>query len=113
MFFGRKATLAHRRDVGGECRLHAVGTDEKILDEARRTVAAAQAQQVVHHQHLSVAIGASTSLIGAYLSYFLDGATGGIIICLQTAIFLLAFVFAPKHGTLAARRRAAEPAEVA
>ena len=62
---------------------------------------------------MSVAIGASTSLIGAYLSYFLDGATGGIIICLQTAIFLLAFVFAPKHGTLAARRRAAEPAEVA
>ena len=62
---------------------------------------------------LSVAIGASTSLIGAYLSYFLDGATGGIIICLQTAIFLLAFVFAPKHGMLAARRRAAEPAEVA
>ena len=62
---------------------------------------------------LSVAIGASTSLIGAYLSYFFDGATGGIIICLQTAIFLLAFVFAPKHGTLAARRRAAEPAEVA
>ena len=61
---------------------------------------------------LSVAIGASTSLIGAYLSYFLDGATGGIIICLQTAIFLLAFVFAPKHGMLAARRRAAEPAEV-
>ncbi len=62
---------------------------------------------------LSVAIGASTSLIGAYLSYFLDGATGGIIICLQTAIFLLAFVFAPNHGTLVARRRAAEPAEVA
>ena len=62
---------------------------------------------------LSVAIGASTSLIGAYLSYFLDGATGGIIICLQTAIFLLAFVFAPKHGMLAARRRAAELAEVA
>jgi manganese/iron transport system permease protein len=61
---------------------------------------------------LSVAIGASTSLIGAYLSYFLDGATGGIIICLQTAIFLLAFVFAPKHGMLAARRRAAELAEV-
>ena len=54
---------------------------------------------------LSVAIGASTSLIGAYLSYFLDGATGGIIICLQTAIFLLAFVFAPKHGLLAARRK--------
>lgn len=55
---------------------------------------------------LSVAIGAITSAAGAYLSYFLDGATGGVIVCLQTALFVLAFVFAPKHGTLAARRRA-------
>ncbi|MFT7757163.1 UNVERIFIED_CONTAM: metal ABC transporter permease, partial [Salmonella enterica subsp. enterica serovar Enteritidis] len=54
----------------------------------------------------SVLIGASTSFIGAYLSYFLDGATGGIIVVLQTLVFLTAFVFAPKHGTLAARRRA-------
>ncbi|WP_442580176.1 metal ABC transporter permease [Mesorhizobium sp. ASY16-5R] len=55
---------------------------------------------------LSVAIGAGTSFFGAYLSYFLDGATGGIIVVAQTLIFLTAFVFAPKHGTLAARRRA-------
>ena len=54
---------------------------------------------------LSVAIGATTSALGAYISYFLDGATGGVIVCLQTALFLLAFVFAPTHGTLAARRR--------
>jgi manganese/iron transport system permease protein len=40
-------------------------------------------------------------------SYFLDGATGGIIVVLQTLIFLAAFFFAPKHGMLAARRRAA------
>ncbi len=50
-------------------------------------------------------IGAATSLIGAYLSYFLDGATGGIIVVLQTVLFLLAFLLAPKHGMLAARRR--------
>jgi manganese/iron transport system permease protein len=56
---------------------------------------------------LSVAIGALTSAVGAYLSYFLDGATGGVIVVLQTLIFLLAFFFAPKHGMLAARRRAA------
>jgi manganese/iron transport system permease protein len=55
---------------------------------------------------LSVAIGAATSFIGAYVSYFLDGATGGVIVTLQTLIFLLAFVFAPKHGVLAARRKA-------
>lgn len=54
----------------------------------------------------SVAIGAVTSFTGAYASYFLDGATGGIIVVLQTLIFLIAFFFAPKHGMLAARRRA-------
>ena len=57
---------------------------------------------------LSVLIGAGTSFAGAYLSYFVDGATGGIIVTLQTLIFLAAFVFAPKHGLLAARRRASE-----
>ncbi len=57
---------------------------------------------------IAVALGAVTSFVGAYASYFLDGATGGIIIVLQTAIFLAAFVFAPKHGLLAARRRARE-----
>ncbi len=56
---------------------------------------------------LSVAIGSITSFVGAYASYFLDGATGGVIVCLQTLIFLVAFVFAPKHGLLAARRKAA------
>ncbi len=54
----------------------------------------------------SVAIGATTSFAGAYASYFLDGATGGIIVTFQTVIFLVAFVFAPKHGLLAARRKA-------
>ncbi|MFD2741546.1 metal ABC transporter permease [Sulfitobacter aestuarii] len=57
---------------------------------------------------LSVLIGTITSFLGAYASYFLDGATGGIIVTLQTVIFLLAFVFAPKHGLLAARRKASE-----
>jgi manganese/iron transport system permease protein len=57
---------------------------------------------------IAVMIGAATSFVGAYASYFLDGATGGIIVVLQTAIFLCAFFFAPKHGMLASRRRAAE-----
>lgn len=57
---------------------------------------------------LSVAIGAGTSFVGAYASFFLDGATGGIIVTFQTLLFLIAFVFAPKHGILAARRKAAE-----
>jgi manganese/iron transport system permease protein len=56
---------------------------------------------------VSVAIGTITSFVGAYLSFFLDGATGGVIVCLQTLIFLIAFVYAPKHGMLAGRRKAA------
>jgi manganese/iron transport system permease protein len=54
---------------------------------------------------MALGIGAGTSFVGAYLSYFLDGATGGIIVVLQTLLFLAAFLFAPKHGMLAARRR--------
>lgn len=55
---------------------------------------------------LSVLIGALSGFVGAYLSYYLDGATGGIIVTLQTTLFLLAFIFAPKHGMIAGRRRA-------
>lgn len=55
---------------------------------------------------LSVGIGAGTSFVGAYLSYFIDGATGGVIVVLQTAVFLGAFLLAPRHGLLAGRRRA-------
>ncbi len=60
---------------------------------------------------ISVALGVSTSFVGAYLSYFLDGATGGVIVTLQTLVFLAAFVFAPAHGLLAARRRRNEALE--
>lgn len=60
---------------------------------------------------MALGIGAGTSFVGAYASYFLDGATGGIIVVLQTAIFLAAFLFAPKHGLFAARGRAREALE--
>jgi manganese/iron transport system permease protein len=56
---------------------------------------------------LSVLIGSVTSFVGAYLSFFLDGATGGLIVSLQTLIFLITFFLAPKHGYLATRRKAA------
>lgn len=50
---------------------------------------------------ISIAIGSLSGFAGAYLSYFLDGSSGGCIVVLQTLIFLLALVFAPKHGLLA------------
>lgn len=61
---------------------------------------------------IAVAIGSITSFLGAWASYYLDGATGGIIVVAQTLLFLLAFVFAPKHGLLASRRRARHAQEL-
>ncbi len=57
-----------------------------------------------HVLAIAVTIGASSAFFGAWASYFLDGATGGIIVCLQTLVFLAALVLAPRHGLLAARR---------
>lgn len=54
---------------------------------------------------IAVLIGFFTSGIGAWISYYLDGATGGVIITLQTIIFLLTFLFAPQHGLIPNRLR--------
>lgn len=59
----------------------------------------------------SISIGAGTSFLGAYASYFLDGATGGIIVVIQTLIFLAAFIFAPKQGIRATRGKGAKALE--
>ena len=53
-------------------------------------------------------IAASSSVLasvaGVYVSFFLNGSTGACIVLAQALLFALAFVFAPKHGLLAARR---------
>ncbi len=50
------------------------------------------------------ALGTVTSFVGAYASYFFDGATGGCIVTLQALVFLFVLIVAPKHGLLAGRR---------
>ena len=52
---------------------------------------------------LSVLIGSVTCFTGAYLSFFIDGATGGIIVVLQTIVFLGVFLIAPKYGYISSR----------
>lgn len=58
---------------------------------------------------LAGGLGAGTGAVGAYLSYFLNGSTGGCIVVLQTLLFLAAFCFGPKHG-LIGRRPSLAPA---
>ncbi len=57
---------------------------------------------------LACAMGIGCSALGAYVSYFINGSTGGCIVVLQTALFLIALVYAPKHGLLAGRARRRE-----
>lgn len=54
---------------------------------------------------ISVVIGASTSAIGAWISYFLNGETGGVIVTLQTLVFMTAFLFAPRQGLISNKRK--------
>ena len=54
---------------------------------------------------IATLIGAGCGLLGAYLSYFINGSTGGCIVVLQTLVFITAFFLAPKHGLLSTRRQ--------
>jgi ABC-type Mn2+/Zn2+ transport system permease subunit len=54
---------------------------------------------------IATAMGVGTSIVGAYASYFFDGSTGGCIVTLQSSLFVIALILAPKHGLVAARAR--------
>ena len=57
---------------------------------------------------IAIILGAVTSFVGVYISYYLDGATGGVIVTLQTLLFLAAFLFSPKYGLLTRNKKAVE-----
>jgi manganese/iron transport system permease protein len=54
---------------------------------------------------IAASIGAVSSAAGAYASYYADGNTGGCIVSLQTLVFFVCLVFAPRHGILAKKGR--------
>ena len=55
---------------------------------------------------LAVAIGIGSSVLGLYVSYWLDVASGATIVLVQTAVFLAALAVGPRTGLLARRGRA-------
>jgi ABC-type Mn2+/Zn2+ transport system permease subunit len=57
---------------------------------------------------IAVAASVVSCIVGVYVSFFINGATGACIVLAQALLFALAFVFAPKHGLLAARRQRAK-----
>ena len=60
---------------------------------------------------VSALIGVVSSVVGLYASYYLDIASGGAIVLVATAVFVLAFLFAPGRGLVwRLGRRSAQPA---
>jgi manganese transport system permease protein len=49
---------------------------------------------------IAVISGLLSSIFGTYFSYHFDASTGGCIVVFQTILFVLAMIFAPKHGLL-------------
>jgi ABC-type Mn2+/Zn2+ transport system permease subunit len=46
---------------------------------------------------IAVASAVLSSLLGTYVSFFIDGATGACIVLVQAAQFVLAMIFSPKR----------------
>ena len=57
-----------------------------------------------HMMLIAMASGVFSSVVGTYISYHIDGSTGGCIVVLQTLLFVTAMIFAPKHGLLVRSR---------
>jgi manganese/iron transport system permease protein len=57
---------------------------------------------------VSAVIGLVSAVLGLYASYYLNISTGGAIVLVATAFFILAFLFAPRDGVVwRVRRRSA------
>jgi ABC-type Mn2+/Zn2+ transport system permease subunit len=57
---------------------------------------------------LGAFIGVTSAVMGLLLSFYLDIASGPAIVLIETAIFALVFIFAPRRGVLGTRFRAHE-----
>ena len=64
---------------------------------------------------IAVTVAVVSSIVGTLVSFHIDGATGPCIVLVQMAVFVLAVLFAPRHGLLRRRKvaSAAMPADAA
>jgi ABC-type Mn2+/Zn2+ transport system permease subunit len=49
---------------------------------------------------ISALVGAFSSLVGLYVSYYANIASGSAVVLTATVCFLLAFLFAPRRGMI-------------
>ncbi len=55
---------------------------------------------------IAVVSAVVSTVIGIFISYHIDGSTGGCIVLVQALVFVASLLFAPKHGILKRRTRA-------
>ena len=58
---------------------------------------------------IAVATALASATLGTLVSFHIDGATGACIVLVQAAIFMLAFLFAPRSGLVSLRRPISQP----
>ena len=51
-------------------------------------------------------MSALSSVLGIYLSYWMDASPGGLVVVVQGAVFALVYVFGPRHGLIGRRLHA-------
>jgi ABC-type Mn2+/Zn2+ transport system permease subunit len=51
-----------------------------------------------HMMVVGAVIGAASSVVGLYLSFYINIASGAAVVLVCTAFFVMAFLFGPKHG---------------
>jgi len=56
---------------------------------------------------ISPLVAAVCGVVGIYVSYYLDTASGGTVVVALGAVFALAYLFSPRHGLIATRLAAA------
>jgi len=52
---------------------------------------------------IAPAVSTVSAVVGIYLSYWLDAASGGLVILVQGCVFGLAYLFGPRHGVIGRR----------
>ena len=62
---------------------------------------------------VSATVAVGSSVLGTLVSFHIDGATGPCIVLIQTAAFLVAFLFAPKSGILRRKHHGMEESSCA
>jgi manganese transport system permease protein len=50
-------------------------------------------------------LSAGCAVVGIYISYWADAASGGLVVVVQGALFALVYLFSPRHGLVTRMRR--------